>query len=349
MFKFGLIGTGVVAETHLGAIRSLPDVEVAAVADIRRERAEAFAKRYGIPHAYGSAEELIAAAPIDAVDVLTPHDQHLPAVLAAAKAGKHALVEKAFAESVPAATEIIEVCRSHNVILGGIFQNRFCGASRSLKDMVESGRLGKRFLVSVTTMFGRSGDYFRRAAWRGRKQGVGGGVLMMQGIHTLDLMQWVVGMPRRVFAQVKTAIHPIEVEDLAVALLEWDGEVTGVLQATTAAVPEVPQELEVRGDRGTATVFDSRGYLGYWCTTVDKPVSQTERWATYTANFHEQPSTVPIQASIEPHADNIADFVAAVRAGREPLVSGVEARKALQIADAIYRSSESRSWAEVAV
>jgi predicted dehydrogenase len=82
---------------------------------------------------------------------------------------------------------------------------------------------------------------------------------------------------------------------------------------------------------------------------VDKPVSQTERWATYTANFHEQPSTVPIQASIEPHAENIADFVAAVRAGREPLVSGVEARKALQIADAIYRSSESRSWVEVAV
>ncbi|RPJ42337.1 MAG: DEAD/DEAH box helicase, partial [Chloroflexi bacterium] len=92
---------------------------------------------------------------------------------------------------------------------------------------------------------------------------------------------------------------------------DLEGEVTGVLQATTAAVPEMPQELEVRGDRGMATVFDSRGYLGYWCTTVDKPVSQTERWATYTANFHEQPSTVPIQASIEPHAENIADFVAA--------------------------------------
>ena len=110
-FRFGLIGTGIVAETHIGAIRSLADVEVVAVADIQRDRAQAFATRYGIPEVYGSAEELVGAAPIDAVDVLTPHHQHLPAVRIAAKAGRHVLVEKAMAQSVSAANEMIEVCR----------------------------------------------------------------------------------------------------------------------------------------------------------------------------------------------------------------------------------------------
>jgi predicted dehydrogenase len=346
-FRFGLIGTGIVAETHLEAIRSLPDVEVAAVADIQRERADAFARRYGIANVYGSAEEMVAAAPIDAVDILTPHNQHLPAARVAAKGGKHVLIEKAMAESVRAATEIIDVCESNNVILGGIFQNRFCPASRAMKEVVDEGALGKKVLISVTTMFRRSNEYYAKAAWRGRKQEAGGGVLMMQGIHTVDLLQWVVGMPARVFALVSTASHPIKVEDLAVALLQWEDGASGVLQATTSAVPEVPQELEVRGDKGTAGVFDSRGYLGFWCSTVGKPVPLTERWALYAANFHEQEATVPIQASTQPHAENIADFVSAVRAQRGPLVSGREARKALLIVDALYRSSELGDWVDV--
>lgn len=346
-FRFGLIGTGIVAETHLEAIRSLPGVEVAAVADIQRERAAAFARRYHIPGVYGSAEEMVSAAPIEAVAVLTPHHQHLPAVRVAAEAGKHVLVEKAMAPTVSAANEMIEVCESSKVTLGGIFQNRFCPASRAMKDLVEKGVLGKKVLISVTTMFRRSNEYYAKATWRSQKQEAGGGVLMMQGIHTVDLLQWVVGMPKRVFARVKTASHPIEVEDLAVALLQWDDGATGVLQATTSAVPEVPQELEVRGDLGTAGVFDSRGYLGLWYSTLERPVPLTERWLLYAQNFHEQEATVPIQASTQPHAENISDFVNAVRAGRDPLVSGPEARKALLIIEALYRSSALQDWVDV--
>jgi predicted dehydrogenase len=154
-------------------------------------------------------------------------------------------------------------------------------------------------------------------------------------------------MPRRVLGRAATAIHPIGVEDVAVGLLEFEGGVLATLQATTAAVPEVPPELEIHGERGTALVFDSRGYLGFWTSTLTQPRSLPERWAGYAAQYHEQEPTQPSQASSEPHTENIRDFVAAVREGRPPLVDGPEARKALVIIEALYRSGREGRWVEV--
>jgi predicted dehydrogenase len=170
---------------------------------------------------------------------------------------------------------------------------------------------------------------------------------MIQAIHTLDLLQWVLGMPRRVFGRTATAVHPIEVEDLAVGILEWENGATAVLQVTTGVFPENPSELEVHGENGTAALFESRGYLGYWASLLDKPSSLLDRWSLYASHFHEQDSTLPSQASPEPHAENIRDFVAAVRGGRSPLVDGVEARKVLLLVDALYRSAASGTWVEL--
>jgi len=347
-FRIGVIGAGAVAETHLRAMQMLPDVQAVAVADVDLGRARALAGRHGITAIYESAPALLRGSQVDALDILTPHHLHLPAVEAAAEAGKHVLVEKAIAETPAAADKMIEVCRARGVTLGGIFQNRFTDAGRRLRGAVQSGQLGRVFLATVTVKTGRTAAYFLGAPWRGQMAEAGGGVLMIQAIHTLDLLQWVLGIPRRVFGRTATAVHPIAVEDLAVGLLEFKDGAMAVLQATTAAVPEIPPELEVHGDRGTAVVFDSRGYLGFWQSSLDRPVPLPERWSAYTSHYHEQEATIPTQASPEPHAENIRDFVAAVREGRPPLVDGVEARKAVVLIDALYRSAHAGRWVEIA-
>jgi predicted dehydrogenase len=335
-FRFGLIGAGVAAEIHVAAMRTVPGVEVRAVADAAPERARALAGRHGIPEVYESGDALAERATVDAVAVLTPHHLHLPYVRAAARAGRHVLVEKAIAHTVAAADELIEACRTHGVILAGIFQNRFTPAAHRLRDTVANGGLGRVFLASMTVNEYRAPSYFFSSPWRGRKAEAGGGVLMIQAIHMIDLLLWVLGMPRRVLAETRTIAHEIEVEDLALGLLEFEGGVTATFQATTAAVPAEPPSVEVRGDRGTATVRGSWGHLGFHlradgsASGVDIPAASD-----------------PTEPAIAPYAAQIADFVAAVRDGRPPLVDGVEARKALVVVDALYRSAGAREWTMV--
>jgi predicted dehydrogenase len=346
-FRFGLIGAGVAAEVHIPAMRTVPDVQVVGIADVDLSRAKALADRYEIPHACPSAESLITDAPIDAVAILTPHHLHLPATVAAARAGKHVLAEKAIAHTVLAAEEMIAVCRTHGVTLGGVFQNRFTPAARALRQAVQDGSLGRIFLASVSAKFRRTPEYYGRAPWRARKGEAGGGVLMIQAIHMLDLLRWALGMPRRVLGRMGTVVHSIEVEDLAVGFLEWDTGAVATLQATTASVPENPPELVVHGNRGMAVIFDSRGYLSYWASTTDRPCAHPDRWRLYASEYREQEASTPSQAAIEPHAENIRDFVDAVREGRPPLVDGAEARKTLLLVDALYRSSAAGAWVDL--
>jgi len=347
-FRFGLIGAGVAADLHVRGMKALPDVEVRGVMDIDRSRAKALAERYAIPEVFESTEDLLASPSVDAVTILTPHYLHLPATVAAAKAGKHVLAEKAFAHTVEAANAMIEVCREHGVILGGIFQNRFTPAAQACRQAVQAGDIGRVFLASVRVKLRRSAAYYERAVWRSRKAEAGGGVLMIQAIHTLDLLLWILGMPRRVLGRCATTTHPIEVEDLAVGLLEFGEGALAVMEATTAAIPEHPPELEIHGDRGTAALFDTQGFLSYWSSTLDHPASLPDRWRRNAENFREQEEPAsPSQAAVEPHAENIRDFVAAVREGRPPLVDGIEARKSLLVIQALYASATTGGWVPV--
>jgi UDP-N-acetyl-2-amino-2-deoxyglucuronate dehydrogenase len=334
-FRFGLIGAGVAADIHVTAMRTVPGVEVYAVADAVPERARALATRYDIPEVHESGEALASRAPVDAVAVLTPHHLHLPYVLAAASAGRHVLVEKAIAHTVAAADELIDACRARGVTLAGIFQNRFTPAAHRLREVVAVGELGRVFLASVTVKEHRAPGYFLDSPWRGRKAEAGGGVLMIQAIHMIDLLLWVLGMPRRVVAQARTIVHDVEVEDVAIGLLEFEGGVLAALQATTGAMPEQPPSVDIHGDRGTATVGGSWGHLAFRLRTGAEPgedVAQEPRAA---------------RPSVAPYAAQIADFVAAVREGRPPLVDGAEARKALVVVEALYRSAGTGGWVTV--
>ncbi len=347
-FRFGLIGAGVAADLHVQAMKVLPDVEVRGVTDLDRSRAKALVERYGIPEVFETMDDLLTSPAVDAVAILTPHHLHLPATVATAKAGKHVLVEKAFADTVEAADAMIEVCRRHGVVLGGIFQNRFTPAAKACRRAVQGGEIGQVFLASVRVKLRRSAAYFERSAWRGRKGEAGGGVLMIQAIHALDLLLWTLGMPRQVLGRSATAVHAIEVEDLAVGILEFEGGALAAMEATTAAIPEHPPELEIHGDRGTAALFDSRGFLSFWSSTLDHPASLPDRWRRNAADFREQEEAAfPSQAAVEPHVENIRDFVAAVREGRPPLIDGREARKSLLVIEALYASSRTGGWIPV--
>jgi UDP-N-acetyl-2-amino-2-deoxyglucuronate dehydrogenase len=391
-FRFGLIGAGVAAEIHVAAMRTVPGVEVHAIADIAPERARALATRYDIPEVHESGEALASRAPVDAVAVLTPHHLHLPYVLAAASAGRHVLVEKALAHTVAAADELIDACRARGVTLAGIFQNRFTPAARRLREAVAGGVLGRVFLASVTVKVHRAAGYFLDSPWRGRKAEAGGGVLMIQGIHMIDLLLWVLGMPRRVVAQARTVGHDVEVEDVAVGLLEFEAGVLAALQATTVAVPGQPPSIEIQGDRGTATVSGSWGHLAFRLRTgaepgvdiqpvlrptqppIEAPAAQiigsepgptqpsAEPHAAEIIASEPRPTRPSVEApaaqiigsepgstqpSVEPYAAQIADFVAAVREGRPPLVDGAEARKALVVVEALYRSAGAGKWVTV--
>jgi hypothetical protein len=170
----------------------------------------------------------------------------------------------------------------------------------------------------------------------------GGGVLMIQAIHMIDLLHWVLGMPRRAVARIATAVHAVDVEDVAVGLLEFDGGVMAAVQATTGAVPEQPPSVEIHGDRATATVSGSWGHLALWL----RPGTSCSDAQTVAVD--PDAGGRRAQPLVEPYAEQIGDFVAAVREGRSPLVDGAEARKALQIVDALYRSAASERWVDVA-
>jgi len=157
----------------------------------------------------------------------------------------------------------------------------------------------------------------------------------------------VLGMPRRVSGRAATVVHRIEVEDLAAGFLEYGPDCLAVVQTTTAAVPEQPPQLEIHGIRGTAATFDNQGQVLFWASTLDKPRSLPDRWRTHAAAYQGQESGSYNQAVLEPHTENIADFVAAVRDGRAPQVDGVEASKVLRVINALHASSASGAWVDL--
>ncbi len=343
-FRFGVIGAGGAAALHVPAMRTQPGIEVAAIADIDESRATDFARRHGIPEVFGSVETLLAKTSVNALALLSPHHLHLEAVRLAAEHGVHVLVENALAPTVKAAEAMVEICRRRQVVLGGILQYRFTPGARRLRQVVQDGWLGRIFLASVTARFRRSSDYYTSAPWRGRKAEAGGGALMTQAIHTLDLLIYAMGMPRRVLGRTATSVHRIEVEDLAAGLLDYGPECLVVVQTTTAAIPEQPPQLEIHGERGTAATFDNQGQVLFWASTLDAPSSLADRWRMYAANYRGQESGSYSQAVLEPHAENIADFVAAVREARPPRVDGFEATKVLRVIEALYASAGSGRW-----
>jgi predicted dehydrogenase len=328
---FCLIGVGNIAPLHVMAIQALPETELVAVATRDPVRGKAFAEKYGGTW-YVDYAELLQRPDVDVVAICTPHDLHAPMTMAAAKAGKHVLCEKPMARTTAECEAMIEACHRAGVTLGVIFQSRFEPLAQQLKRLIDEGTLGRILWSSANTIWYRTADYYRSGSWRGTRAHEGGGVLINQAIHAVDLMLWLLGMPDRVTAQTRTLNHTIEVEDGALAILEYADNRLGLIQATTIAYPGYAERLEVYGTRGSAIYHKGEGRLEWHLLDPQEDHVLEAKISSGAAN--------PMDITAAGHSAQYQDFAEAIRQQRPPLIDGYEGRHSMQLVEAIYRSAQ---------
>ncbi len=336
-FGFGIVGAGVIAPFHARAIGELPNARLVAIADVIEARAVKAAAEFGVEA--GSVEALLARPDIDVVCACVPSGDHAEVGVRAARAGKHVVVEKPIDVTLAAADRLIEACRGQGVKLTIISQHRFDPGMVTLRRLVDEGRLGRLVLGDAIVKWYRTQRYYDDGDWRGTWSLDGGGALMNQGVHYVDLLQWIMGPVERVFARCRTAAHErIEVEDIAVAVLSFAGGAVGVLEASTAVYPGLPERLEITGTGGSAIVQEGRLRV---CELKDEK-GETPPYGAKLSEIDGPGvggAADPAAISHVGHRAQIADLLEAVETGREPLIDGPEGRRALEIIIAVYESA----------
>ncbi len=328
---FGIIGCGMISDWHAGAIAKIQGARLIGVTDINEKSRNAFSAKYHT-EAVNTVEDLLARPDIDVICICTPSGLHAPFAVQAANAGKHIIVEKPMAINLKEADEIINACEANGVKVAVISQLRFSQAVCKLKGAVEKGLLGTLVTGDIYMKFYRSQEYYNKGGWRGTWKMDGGGALMNQGIHGIDLLQYVMGPVKSVYARTKTLARKIEVEDTAIAVLEFKNGALGVIEGTTSIYPGLPRRLEVNGDKGTI-VLEEDSIINWAIEGQQIPDDIKLERTTSGA------SSNPADFSTEGHVMQISDMVEAIRNGRKPLVDQYEGRKPIEIIMAIYQSS----------
>lgn len=346
---FAIVGCGMIARFHARALAEIPQARIAALVSRSPANGARLIEETGIPPCpvYSDLSEALKAPGVDVVVVTTPSGAHLDAAVAAAQARKHVVVEKPLEITVERCDRIIEACDHNQVKLCTIFPSRFADSSQVLKQAVEAGRFGRVTLGETTCKWWRSQAYYDEGGWKGTQALDGGGALMNQAIHNVDLLLWMMGEPLQVSGFTATLAHErIEVEDTAVAILRFKSGALGVIQATTSVHPGYPKTIAIHGDKGSA-VIEQEDVLR-WDFTPERPEDRQvkERFAQKVGASGG--SADPKAISHEFHRRQLADFVAAIRENRSPLVDGREGRKAVAVIRAIYESNRTGQATPVA-
>ncbi|WP_229070243.1 Gfo/Idh/MocA family protein [Actinoplanes sp. DH11] len=347
--RIGIAGCGRIARNHVTALRGVEGVQVAAVADVDIGRARAFAAEHGVDRFFGDLDRMLASG-LDAVTICTPHAEHEAGVLAAARHGTHVLCEKPIALRVEQGERMIAATAAAGVRFGVLFQRRFWPAAARIRAAIDDGRLGPPICGGVVARLNRGTDYYRAEPWRGRRATEGGGVLMTQVIHHIDLLQWFMGPARRVTGRCATLARQdvIEVEDTAAAIVEFASGAVATVQAGTTFQPGLGAQVWVSDARGrTASVMEfpeGVGFTDLWTLPGEETFSEA-----YAAGGTFDIGLAEIHDHLAPyHAQQIADFVAALREDREPAVTGRDALRSLAIVEAVYASSRTGAAVELA-
>ena len=334
--RFALAGLGMGGETHARELQALPDAELVAVYGRDAAKAERFATKFGVKRWYADYRHLLEDREVDVVNVLTPNGLHRDFAVAAAEAGKHVVVEKPLEITLDRADDIIRTCRARGVKLAVILQMRFGDAARKIKQAVDSGAFGRLLIGDVYDKEYRAPSYYAGDYWRGTREYEGGGALMTQSIHVVDLLQWIMGPVRSVFGRTRTALHDIAVEDLAVASVVFENGAIGVIESATCAYPALKARIEVHGEHGTAIFNGEHDELIFW-----ELRTSAERIDT-PPGFRLKDVSDPRSMPEERHRRQLQDVINAIREDRDPAVTGEEARKSLAIVRAIYDSAATR-------
>lgn len=331
--RFAILGLGNIAPVHAAAIRVAPDCALTAVASRDPERGRAFTAEHGGAW-HADYREVLARADVDVVTIAAPHNWHAPMTLAAAAAGKHVWCEKPMARTAAECDAMLAACEQAGVMLGVVFQSRFDPLSRRLKAILDSGQLGKIMWASASTLWHRDEAYYAARPWRQTWAESGGGVLINQAVHAIDLLLWLRGLPAQVTAQIGTLAHAVEVEDAALAILNYPDGGLGLIQATTAAFPGYPERLEFFGANGSAVLHKGEGRLEWRRREPDEAGVEQAEVSSGAAR--------PMDITAAAHTAQLCDFVSAIRERRPPLVDGREGRRSLALLDAIYESARTR-------
>lgn len=335
----GIVGLGAIADFHAEAAKAIrPDLLVACCSR-DAAKAQAFARRHQCA-AYSSIEEFLHHPGLDVVSVATASGYHLEPALAAIAAGKHVIVEKPLETSLDRCDRMIEAAERAGVLLSGVFQSRFAAVSGVVKRAIDAGRFGRISLGDAYIKWYRGQDYYDKNPGRGTWAYDGGGSLMNQGIHAVDLLQWFMGSVTAVSAYTATLGHGgIEVEDNAVAMVRFTNGAFGVIEASTAVYPGFLKRLEISGTRGSVVLEESS--LKTWRFLDEKPDDEEIRRSFGVEEYSGGGASDPLAISFEGHRKQLEDLLRAVDEGRPPLIDGLEARKAVEIVLAVYESARS--------
>lgn len=347
--RVGVIGVGAIGPSHIYSVGEVEGCRLTAVCDIRKDAAEAVAAEHGVL-AYDDVEKMVSSGQVDAVTVATPSGFHLDVVLTALENDIPVLVEKPVEITTERIDKIIAAEVRSNGFVAGVYQSRFRPIVRRIKTLLDRGLLGEIYTGSVYIKRYRTQDYYDSGGWRGTWKVDGGGCLMNQGIHDLDLYQWLMGTPLEVTAITETKGRNIEVETLALALVKFASGASGVVEATTLAYPEYKPFIEIVGSRGTVAFSHSRLIRMDLAEPTTAELQARGELFELTETFDERITrqSKAVAGTAVPHVDMghnpvIQDFVDAIRDRREPFVTAESSREAVSLITAIYESGKSNS------
>ncbi|MFH1928626.1 MAG: Gfo/Idh/MocA family oxidoreductase [Chloroflexota bacterium] len=345
-----LIGCGKIAAVHAQALSGLPESHFVAVCDADPARSQEFAQHYGV-RAYSNVMEMLHAPDVQMVSICTPHPTHAKLAVAAAQARVHMLIEKPMAASLRDCDLAIAAAQEARVKLGVVSQRRFYEPVQRVKCAIEEERIGKPVMANLIVMGWRDEAYYRLDAWRGKWETEGGGVLVNQTPHQLDLLQWFMGPIQELFGYWDNLNHPyIEVEDTAIAVLRFQSGALGTIQVSNSQKPGFGAKIHIHGQNGASVGVQTDGgssFIAGVTEEVEPPINDVwsvpgeehllAQWKT-----EDRARAQTLDVIFHYHELQIQDFLRAIIEGREPAVNGREGRRHVEIFTAIYRSQRDR-------
>jgi UDP-N-acetyl-2-amino-2-deoxyglucuronate dehydrogenase len=333
---FAIVGTGMIAEVHAQAIAQTPEARLVSVWTRSSQRRDAFAQRFACKSA-PSLEAIASDPEVRAICVATPSGAHAEVAVPLLEAGKAVLCEKPLEVTIEAVDRILEAEKRGGGMLAGVFQMRLGHGVKRLKAAIDAGRFGRLTLCSAYIKWWRARSYYESSSWKGTLKMDGGGALMNQGIHAVDMLQWLVGLPEEVSAFSARLAHAnIEAEDTVAAVLRFPHGGLGVIEASTSSYPGTDLRIEIMGDSGSATLINDK--IVRWDFAEPKigdETALTEHGGTVIKGGTSDPKGI----NLEGHRILVHDVALAIRDGRPPMISGGEARRAVSLVLAIYEAA----------
>lgn len=339
-FSVGIVGAGIIGQVHAMALEGVDNATLVAVADVREDAGRALADKYGATW-YAGMTELLARPDIDVVILGTPSGLHPDQTIVAARAGKHIITEKPMAITRDGATRMIEATERAGVHLAVIFQNRLTGDVYRAKRAIEQGLLGTPIVASASVFWHRTQDYYdANGGWRGTWALDGGGALINQSIHTIDILQWLMGGVASVQAQITTLTHDIEAEDAAAASLRFISGAVGTILVTTSATQDYPARVEVIGSAGRLTLENNVLTRFEGLSPLDELLLDDEDQRTVRGWVQDE-------GFGEGHRRQLKLIFQEMAEGRTPPVQGRDARRAVDVITGLYESARTGNRIEI--